>query len=144
MTKQKLAYTVTSMPMPADSTEAGSLLTALFTTLLIPLLALAVDYMARVNTKIGELTLKAGPDLCLIGLGSSGAVFIEPKVSSAFGAKTSMIELVVVFTIFFLRALCLRIEQKQFFANKEYANLFPGVAAIFVVGAILIYSHWAV
>jgi hypothetical protein len=132
------------MPSEPVPCPPGSLVTVLVVIIVIPLFALVVDYMARVNTRIHELVRKAGADLCLLGLGSSGAVFIEPRVSIAFGARTSLIEVIVIFAIFFLRFFCLRIEQQQFFANREYAGLVPGVGSVFIVGAILLYSYWAV
>src|SRR5258708_29767997 len=113
-----------SAPVPCPP---GSLVTVVVVIIVIPFFALVVDYMGRVNTRIQELVPKAGADLCLLGLGSSGAVFIEPRVSLAFGARTSLIEVIVIFTIFFLRFFCLRIEQQEFFAGREYAGLVPGV-----------------
>jgi hypothetical protein len=132
------------MPSLVVPCPPGSLGTVLVVTIVVPLFALVVDNMARVNTKLEELVPKAGADLCLLGLGSSGAVFIEPRVEVAFGTRSSLVEVIVLFAIFFLRFFCLRIEQKEFLKQRKYAGLVPGVGSVFIVGAILLYSYWVV
>jgi hypothetical protein len=48
-------------------------------TLGIPFLVLVVDYVFRTDTGILRTMRNSGPDLCLLGLGSVGSVFLDQK-----------------------------------------------------------------
>jgi hypothetical protein len=142
LTQGALRRNVHQMTMASVVTPMFSVLTTLCVAFVVPLLVLFTDYLFRADLNLEELLRKAGADLCLLGLGSSGAVFIEPRVSAAFGLAASLIQLLSVLFVFLFRALCLRIERGDILAKCKYANLYFGVASICMMGGILIYSYW--
>src|SRR5260370_20547008 len=59
-------------------------LTVVSAVLGIPIVFLMYEYVSRPNETLHGAFQKAGPDFCLIGLGSSGSIFIDPQVTSSF------------------------------------------------------------
>jgi hypothetical protein len=116
------------------------MLTVIVVTIGIPFLVLVADYMYRVDAGMLDVMRTAGPDLCLLGLGSVGAIFIDPRVASAFTLPPQLAGVIVTVVIFMLRGICFRFG-KNATGKSAFATMLSGLASITIVGAILIYSY---
>jgi hypothetical protein len=110
-------------------------------TLVLPLVVLIGDYTHRVGHGFDELVLQAGSDLCLLAFGSVGSVFIDPKVASTFPLPPQLAGVLIVVLIYFFRGMCLRLDKKTPSVWTKLASIGFGLASVFAVGAILVYSY---
>lgn len=121
----------------------AELVTVIMATLGIPVCVLAEDYIPRM-TNLQEAMNTAGPDLCLLGLGSVGALFIDKRVADAFPIAPQLMCVFVTIFIMILRNICGRLSKTPgpgWWPGKGFWNLISGLAAVMVVGWILIYSY---
>lgn len=119
------------------------LLTVILATLGLPILVLAADYIPRMGN-LAEAMNTAGPDLCLLGLGSIGAIFIDKKVADAFPIAPQLMGVFVAIFIMILRNICGRLSKMAGGAwshIRGFWSLVSGLAAVLIVGWILIYSY---
>jgi hypothetical protein len=58
----------------------AELVTVVAVTIVIPFLVLVGDYIYRVESDIFAVMRMAGPDLCILGWGAVGSIFIDPRV----------------------------------------------------------------
>lgn len=112
-------------------------------TMGLPLLVLMVDYVFRTETGMNETMRQSGPDLCLLGLGAVGSVFLDPKVVTAFFLPPQLGGAVAVFIIFALRGICFRLAKRPTTTRLAVGTMIVGLASICIVGSILIYSYRA-
>ena len=84
-------------------------------TLLVPFLVLVGDYVYRSESSLSQVLQQSGPDLCLLGLGSVGSVFIDRKVASAFPVPPQLAGIIVALLIFVFRGFC--------FENRSAAHV---------------------
>jgi hypothetical protein len=109
-------------------------------TIGIPFLVLIADYVLRTESGITASMRTSGPDLCLLGLGSVGSVFIDPKVASSFFLPPQVAGTVVVMIIFILRGICFRLQERtSVFA--AFVTMALGIASITIIGSIIIYGY---
>jgi hypothetical protein len=117
------------------------LLTAIFATIVAPLLVLGLDYVYRANTSMNDLVLKAGPDLCLVSLGASVPVFLDARVIHAIGNRPGL-EVGAILGIILARGLCLRFNGQLPNVSFKYAGMACDIACILFVGGIMIFGYW--
>jgi hypothetical protein len=121
-------------------TPPSPLAIVLTVTIVIPFLVLATDYVLRVESGVTESMRTSGPDLCLLGLGSVGSVFIDPKIASSFFLPPQVAGTVVVIIIFLLRGICFRL-QKRSTVFAAFMTMVLGIASITIIGSIIIYGY---
>ncbi len=107
----------------------------------LPFLVLVADYIYRFESSLSQVLQQSGPDLCLLGLGSIGSVFLDKKVASVFFLPPQLAGVVVAVLIFILRGLCLKISKYPISGWTVFGNLCLGSASLTVIGAILVYSY---
>ncbi len=107
--------------------------------IVVPFAALVLDYLTR-GKGVLECLKRSGPDLCLFGLGSTGLVFIDPKVMAAFPLPQPYLVLVVLLILSF-RQLCFRLETKPLSAWSALPSCAFGLSSIAIVSSILYYSY---
>ncbi len=109
-------------------------------TIGIPFLVLVTDYVFRVESGVTELMKTSGPDLCLLGLGSVGSVFIDPKVASSFFLPPQVAGTVVVVIIFLLRGVCFRLQRRAT-TFAAFVTMVLGIASMTIIGSIIVYGY---
>ena len=107
----------------------------------LPFLVLVADYIYRFESSLNQVLLHSGPDLCLLGLGSAGSVFLDKKVASEFFLPPQLAGVVVVVLIFIMRGLCFRISRHPISGWTIFGSLCLGLVSLTVVGGILVYSY---
>jgi hypothetical protein len=118
------------------------LVTVVACTVGLPFLVLVSDYMFRVEANLITVMRMSGPDLCLLGLGAVGSIFIDPKVVAALHGLPPLVPgIAVIFVIFILRGLCFRLG-KSTTNSAAYVILLSGVLSLTLVSGILVYSYW--
>lgn len=132
--KDSVFASVSSQPSP------HALTIVLAATIAVPLLVLIVDYVFRTETGLKETMRNSGPDLCLLGLGSVGSVFLDPQVATAFFIPPQLAGALVVLIIFILRGFCFRLEKQAVTTTLAVGTMMLGLASIFIVGSILVYA----
>lgn len=124
------------------------LYTPLVAILGVPFLVLLFDYIFRWPPILDTLR-RAGPDFCILGLGSCGAVFIDKKVIESLTRRMPLpVELdmiIIVLVILAFRQIAFRLtEQKS--ENQESATLSAvraisscafGLASVILISVIL-------
>jgi hypothetical protein len=119
------------------------LITLLSATFGIPLVMLVLDYVYR-RPLVQEALLKSGPDLCLFSLGSSGVVFIDPRVATAFSwLPLTHVLIFVIVAILVLRQTCHSLNDGTPSMTKAVASCCLGLASVTLMSAILYiaYTH---
>jgi hypothetical protein len=118
------------------------LTTVLITTIGVPFLVLVSDYINNSQgASLEETFLRAGPDLCLVGLGSSGSVFIDPKIIAAFDIPAPLVLIVVLITILIFRGLCRRLVSPPHSTLKAFGSCVCGIASIAIISCIIYYGY---
>jgi hypothetical protein len=125
------------------ATTPNALAIVLSATIGIPFLVLVVDYVFRTESGFVETMRGSGPDLCLLGLGAVGSVFLDSKVASAFFIPPALGGTVVVLIIFGLRGVCFRLQKLPLTTGVAFATMVMGIASVLVVGAVLVFSYLA-
>ena len=118
------------------------LTTVLITTIGVPFLVLVLDYVYNSQgASIMDTLLRAGPDLCLVGLGSSGSVFIDPKVIKAFSIPPQLILIVVLIVILILRGICRKLGSTPHSTLRAFGSCALGIASIAIISCIIYYGY---
>lgn len=145
VSREKRRTTIlTSLNIPSD------LYTPLAAVVGLPFLVLVVDYVFR-WLPVLEALRRSGPDFCIMGLGSSGAVFIDQKVIDTLRRVThvpiqlDMVFLVIVILIF--RQISFKLTEATKGAGKDdhsFSVVFRsisscafGLASVILVAATL-------
>jgi len=131
--------------MPTGA-EVGELAVAIFATLLLPLAILTLDYYIRAKVNdagFQELVRTCGPDCCILSLGSTGAIFLDPRVSALHG-KTLPIVIIVLFVfLIFMRIACINKATKTETTGVPPENLRYGVFSILAVSFVICIGYLA-
>lgn len=125
-----------------NQTPPHALAIVLAATIVLPLLVLIADYVLRTDTGLNDSMRNSGPDLCLLGLGSVGSIFLDPRVISAIAIPPQLSGALVVLIIFILRAFCFRFQKQATTTALAVGTMMLGLASISIVGSILVYSYW--
>jgi hypothetical protein len=124
------------------------LYTPLVATIGVPFIALLFDYIFR-WTPILETMRRAGPDFCILGLGSSGAVFIDKRVIETLpkliALPVTLDLVIVVFLILSFRQIAFRLTQQRTEGQEDPTSLAVraisscafGLASIILITVIL-------
>lgn len=120
-----------------------ALLIVLVATIGLPFIVLVVDYVLRIDTGLDDTMRSSGPDLCLLGLGSVGSIFLDPKVVAALVIPPQLSGAIVVFIIFAMRGFCFRLQKRPPTTMLAFVTMVLGLASVTIVGSILVYSYWS-
>lgn len=84
---------------------------ALLASLILPIVVLMLDYFIR--SKIQgeqswrELVKFSGPDCCVLSMGATGAIFVDPNVSAIRGLKSPIFAVFLVLFLIAMRVACI-------------------------------------
>jgi hypothetical protein len=95
------------MPVPVSIRDS---VVAVVATLFLPLSVLALDYFIRAKIQIdtwNELIARSGPDCCVLSLGTTGAIFVDPHVNSISGIKSPLFIIGLIIFLIFMRVACI-------------------------------------
>jgi len=109
-------------------------------TIVLPFLVLVADYILRTDTGLADTMRNSGPDLCLIGLGSVGSIFLDPRVALTFFIPPQVGGALIIIIIFALRGVCFRL-QKHKTTLASVGTMIVGLTSICIVGSILVYGY---
>jgi hypothetical protein len=94
----------------------GDYVQAVVVTFVIPLAYLLVEYFFRFSSSADSMPpletalRQSGPDCCILSLGASGAVFVDPWLAAVPGFGSKLLLVLVISVILILRILCRRSE----------------------------------
>jgi hypothetical protein len=124
--------------MPPSS-DFADLTVAVCATLLLPLAVLALDYFIRAKVQGGtwfQLIESSGPDCCVLSLGATGAIFVDPHVSAVDGIRSPLFIIALIIFLLFMRVACIKstapTSEDQAPSSLRY-GLFSLLAICFVV-----------
>jgi hypothetical protein len=132
--------------MPFAITDPGSnvpveFMTAAVALFGVPILFLVLEYVYQTDTTLLAVFQKSGPDLCLIGLGSSGSVFIDPRVISSFRLPSQLCLIIVIVVILILRRISVRVESEPQTWRRAITSSALGLGSIAMVLCVLMYGY---
>jgi hypothetical protein len=105
---------------------------------LVPLMALILDYFHR-GKGVLDCMDRSGPDLCLIGLGGSGVLFIDPRIVLVFHPPVYLI--IVLFLILIFRQICFLMHKDPLVKWRALCSCAIGLSSITVVSSILYFAY---
>jgi hypothetical protein len=120
---------------------ALNFITVVSVVLGIPVVFLIYEYVSRPNETLYGAFQKSGPDFCLIGLGSSGSIFIDPQVTSSFQLAPQLCLIFAIAAILILRSLCYKVQVTPPRWQSAFASLGLGLGSIGLVFGILGYAY---
>jgi hypothetical protein len=129
--------------------------TALLSILVLPIIILVANYLLD-SDPMDEVLKRSGPDLCLIGLGASGSVFLDAKVAAAYALPPQLLLMVIMGIILILRGACSRILGRTKSSTAPGGGGGPsatqpgwagwsvglGTASVFLVFGVLTYGYF--
>jgi hypothetical protein len=117
--------------------------TALLSILVLPIIILVANYLLT-SDPMDDVLKRSGPDLCLIGLGASGSVFLDPKVSAAYALPPQLLLMVIMGIILILRGACSRVLTRGGTAPtiRPGWSVGFGMASICLVFGVLTYGYF--
>ena len=127
--------------MPA-TVSVRDLAVAVVATLFLPLTVLALDYFIRAKIQIGtwnELIAHSGPDCCVLSLGATGAIFVDPNVNSIAGIKSPLFIILLIIFLIFMRVAC--ISKSVPTQQGAPPSLKYGVCSLLVIFFVMIISY---
>lgn len=116
----------------------GELVAAVVATVLLPIGFLCIDYVMRFKFAAAEreeIFSQAGADCCVLSLGSTGAVYIDPHLRSVPGLSSPLTLAVILCVIFLLRVLCLKNVKSP--ADQYPSTILYGLISISLVTVVL-------
>jgi hypothetical protein len=113
---------------------------AVIAVVVVPLLVLVMDYMYRPAGGILDTLSRTGSDLCLVGLGASGPMSVDPKVLTEGPLPVAQLMVVMILMIVIFRGLCLKLALKAT-TFRAIASCTLGLASITTIFAILYLSY---
>lgn len=109
-------------------------------TIVLPFLVLVADYVLRVGVGLNETMRSSGPDLCLLGLGSVGSVFLDPKVAAVFLIPPQLAGALIIIIIIGLRGVCFRLQARNT-TLASVGTMIVGLTSMCIVGSVLVYGY---
>jgi hypothetical protein len=116
-------------------------ITVVIANLGVPIFFLAVEYAYRPDGTFVAVIQRSGPDLCLIGLGTSGSVFINPRVTSSFPVPSQLGLIILIVVILLLRRACYAVQADPPHWLKALVSLSLGIGSITLVFFVLMYGY---
>jgi hypothetical protein len=108
---------------------------------LIALVAVAVIQFDK-NTPIPAQVAEGGTDLCILAIGATGSMFINPKLHEKFGPEWMvLICIIIVLATVTLAGASIHVNRSQM-GQRERAktNCFLGIFAISLICGIVIWG----
>jgi hypothetical protein len=115
---------------------------AVMSTLVLPLAVLAMDYFIRAKVQAGtwnELIASSGPDCCILSLGTTGAIFLDPHVRSIAGMKSPLFIIFLMLFLIFMRFACIKTSATAGLAAP--ASLGYGVTSLLVIFFVMVIGY---
>jgi hypothetical protein len=128
------------MPAPVTFEE---FVIAVCATFFLPLAVLALDYFIRATLQSGswgELIKTSGPDCCVLSLGATGAIFVDPHVSSIRGVNSPLFIIALIIFLIFMRVACIKAD-KPTSKSKVPSSLRYGVCSILAIFFVVCGSY---
>jgi len=116
----------------------GQFAYAVVATFGIPLIVLSIEYAIRwtyTDASPDQIQRLCGPDLCILSLGSVGAIFIDPHIE-ALHWNTSLVIVVDLLIVVLLRVICIRFADESRSSNPTI-SLWLGCTSIALNTVIL-------
>lgn len=114
--------------------------------LVVPLAFLIVDYTfrfaaAQPHRTLDDSLVEASNDCCVLSLGGSAAVFVDPRVKAVPELTSPLTVIVIVVIILALRAFCLA-SAKSSAASRVRTCIWLGSASLMFVVVILAAGYY--
>ena len=108
---------------------------------LIALVAVAVIQFDR-NTAIFSQVAEGGTDLCILAIGATGSMFINPKLHERFGPEWMvLISIIVVLATVTLAGASIHVNRSQMGQRERaWTNCFLGSFAISLICGIVVWG----
>jgi ABC-type Mn2+/Zn2+ transport system permease subunit len=133
----------TQFTMPAD-VHLRDLVIAVVATLFLPLAVLGLDYFIRAKIEggtWGQLVGRSGPDCCVLSMGATGTLFVDPNISSTAGFNSPLFIILLILFLIFMRVACI---------NKDVArseggvppNLRYGICSLLAICFVMVFGYY--
>lgn len=109
---------------------------------LIALLAVAVIQFDK-NTPISAQAAEGGTDLCILAIGATGSMFINPKLHEKFGPEWMvLISISIVLATMILAGASIHVNRSHM-GNRQRANVscFLGILALALICGIVMWEQ---
>lgn len=117
-----------------------NLILIILATFGVPFLILVFDNVRRGGTAL-DVMRRSGRDLSLVGLGSSGAVFVNPKATAAFPIPSTLVVVLVLATLFTLHQWCANVNERPPSRWNAVSSCGFGMASVAIVLCVLAYGY---
>lgn len=120
------------------------MLVSLFAHIFVPLIALVAVAVIQFdkNTPIPAQVAEGGTDLCILAIGATGGMLINPKLHEKFGPEWMvLISIIIVLATVTLAGASIHVNRSQM-GQRERAktNCFLGMFAISLICGIVIWG----
>jgi len=118
------------------------LFVALAATLILPLAVLALDYYIRSTIEGGtyaDLLKQSGPDCVVLSFGTTGAIFVDPRVSSVDGIRSPLFIIFLVIFLVWMRVAC--IKARGHTAEDRRSSLRYGVSSLLAIFFVMTFGY---
>lgn len=97
----------------------------------LALLAFAVLKRPTAGQELTDQVFEFGIDLCVLGLGVSGALFANERVEAKFGARAPTVAVAVLLLDLIIAGICLRQREQEWNARtKASISIFLGIVIL--------------
>jgi hypothetical protein len=120
------------------------LFVSFFAHIFVPLIALVAVAVIQFdkNIPISVQAAESGTDLCILAIGATGSMFINPKLHERFGPEWMvLISISVVLATMILAGASIHVKRSQM-ANRERANVscFLGILALALICGVVMWG----
>ena len=120
------------------------MLVSFFAHILVPLAALVTVAVIQFdkNTSVPAQVAEGGTDLCILAIGATGSMFINPRLRERFGPEWMvLISIMIVLATVTLAGASIHVNRSQIALRaRARANCFLGIFAISLVCGIVIWG----
>ncbi len=112
---------------------------AVIATFGVPLVFMIGDYIMRLKTKLAsksELLHQVGGDCCILSLGATGGVYIDPHVQSVPTISSGLAPTLMIGFLIIMRYACITIPGRTKHSPK--LSIFLGLTSMFLVSGVLV------
>jgi hypothetical protein len=118
----------------------SDLIGALAAIFIIPIAFIAGDYVMRLRTELAsreEIAHQIGSDCCILSMGATGAIYIDPYVRSVPGLSSDLTLALLIAFLCILRYSCLH-NPKGTKERSTKVSITVGLSSIILVAAVLV------
>ncbi len=120
------------------------MLLSFFAHILVPLIALVTVAVIQFdkNTPIPAQVAEGGTDLCILAIGATGSMFINPKLQAKFGAEWMvLISISIVLATVIMAGVSIHVNRSAMDARERArTNCFLGIFAVSLVCGIVVWG----